>query len=49
MVDMMDTVDNGHDNVRTAKWIMVLLYAPSAITHLEGISEPTRAMPVENL
>lgn len=46
---MMDTVDNGYHNVTTVKWIMVLLYAHSAITLLQGISEPTRAMPVENL
>lgn len=46
MVDMMDSVDNGHDSVINVKWIMVLLYA---IIFLEEIFEPTRAMPVENL
>lgn len=36
MVEMMDTVD-GSDNVISVKWIMVLLYALSAIILLEGI------------
>lgn len=48
-VDMMDTVDDGHDNVIAVKWIMVLLYAPAALIPLGGIFEPTRATPVENL
>lgn len=34
---MMDTVDNGHDRVRTVKWIMVLLYALSTIILLSQL------------
>lgn len=37
VVDMIDIVDNDI----TVKWIMVLLYALSAIILLEGTFEPT--------